>query len=359
MRKIIFLLSFAGLLAGCVVAYLSGLTTPPLPPAYNPPTNSFAKGIYAEGIVESEQANGENTNIYPEVPGTVKQIFVAEGQTVRKGDRLLLIDDSIQRATAEQQLAQTHAAEALLEELRAEPRKENLDVAVAQADAADAALKTAQDTFSKQSAAYQLNPKSVSKDAFDSAANAVAVAKANLEVARRQLSLTRAGAWSYDITNQQMQRDALEKAYQSTQALLAKYILVAPHDGVVLTITPAVGSYVSPQGSFETYTEGQNPVMVIGTPQTSLNVRCYVDEILVSRLPTGSDIKAEMTVRGSGAKVPLKFVRVQPFVSPKIELSDQRAEKVDVRVLPVIFRIDKPQGLKIYPGELVDVYISQ
>jgi HlyD family secretion protein len=55
----------------------------------------------------------------------------------------------------------------------------------------------------------------------------------------------------------------------------------------------------------------------------------------------------------------LEFVRVQPYVSPKIELSDQRQERVDVRVLPVIFKIAKTSNANLYPGELVDVYISE
>ncbi len=66
--------------------------------------------------------------MYPEVAGTVKQIFVSEGQSVKKGQPLLLIDPSIQSATAAQQLAQAQAAHAMLEELKAEPRKETLDV---------------------------------------------------------------------------------------------------------------------------------------------------------------------------------------------------------------------------------------
>ena len=37
MRKLLFVLSAFGLVAGCVVAYLSGITQPPLPPAFNPP----------------------------------------------------------------------------------------------------------------------------------------------------------------------------------------------------------------------------------------------------------------------------------------------------------------------------------
>jgi HlyD family secretion protein len=84
-----------------------------------------------------------------------------------------------------------------------------------------------------------------------------------------------------------------------------------------------------------------------------------VDEILVPRLPDLSKIKAQMSVRGSNVKVAMTFVRVQPFVSPKIELSDQKQELVDVRVLPVIFRIEKPKNVNLYPGSLVDVYIGQ
>ena len=245
MRKLLFVLSFVGLLAGCVVAYVSGITQPPLPPAFNPPTNPYPNGIYAEGMVESDQPSGENINIYPEVSGTVKQILVAEGQEVKKGTVLLVIDDSIQRATVEQLESQAQAAFTLLEELKAQPRKETLDVAEAQVVSAQAALKTAQDELDKQQAAYDLNPKSISKDALDSAANAVATAKANLEVARKQRDLTKAGAWIYDINNQERTYNALYKSYLSASALLSKYTLRAPRDGIVLAINPTVGSFVS------------------------------------------------------------------------------------------------------------------
>jgi len=101
-NKIIFAVASIGILGALVAAYLSGTTQPPLPPAFEPATNPYPSGIYAEGIVESDQPSGENTNVYPEVSGTVKQIPVKEGQEVKKGTVLLQIDDSIQRATAEQ-----------------------------------------------------------------------------------------------------------------------------------------------------------------------------------------------------------------------------------------------------------------
>jgi HlyD family secretion protein len=358
-NKILFALAIVGIVAGIAAAYLFGITNPPLPPVFQPFTDPYANGIYAEGIVESDQPSGENISVYPEVPGTVKQILVAEGQVVRKGEPLVLIDDSIQRATAQQLESQAQAAASLLQELKAEPRKENLDVARAQVESAQATLKTTEDELAKQQAAYEMDPKSISKDALDTAINAAAVAKANLTVAQKQYDLTKAGAWSYDIANQERQQNALQKSYMASSALLSKYTLRAPRDGVVLSINPTPGSFVSPQGSYDSYTQGMLPVLVLGSSQASLNVRCYVDEILVHRLPAPDKMKAQLSIRGSGAKLPLNYVRMQPFVSPKIELSDQRTERVDVRVLPIIFRIGNPGNTKLYPGELVDVFIGE
>ena len=355
----IFVVSIVGVLGGIASAIYSGVTKPALPPAFNPAANPYSSAIYAEGIVESAQNSGENINIYPEVAGTVKEILVSEGQQVKEGQPLIRLDDSIQRATAEQQGSQAEAAKALLEELKAEPRKETLDVADAQVLAAESTLKTAQDTLQKTQTSYEMDPRSVSKDALDGAINAAAVSKANLEVARKQDELTKAGAWVYDIRNQERQQHALERAYASSSALLGKYTLRAPRDGIVLSINTIVGNYASPQGSYDTYTQGADPVIMLGSPPTSLHVRCYVDEILVPRLPAVSTMKAQMSVRGSDVKIPLAFVRVQPFVSPKIELSDQRQERVDVRVLPVIFKIEKTSNVNLYPGELVDVYIGE
>ncbi|MGB9010199.1 MAG: biotin/lipoyl-binding protein [Candidatus Acidiferrales bacterium] len=357
-NKLIIAISLVGILAGTATAYFFSAKKPPLAPVFDPASNPYVSGIYAEGIVESVQSSGENVNIYPEVAGTVTQILVTEGQEVQKSAPLLLIDDSIQRATTEQQKSAAQAARTMLNELRAEPRKENIDIAEAQVLAAQASLKTAQDELNKQKAAYEFDPRSVSKDALDSASNAEALAEANLEVARKQRDLTKAGAWIFDIRNQEKQTDALEKSYRASSALLSKYTLRAPIDGVVLSINSIVGNYVSSQGGYESYSQQMNPVLVLGTPQSNLHVRCYIDEILVPRLPPASKMKAQMSVRGTNVKVPPDFVRVQPFVSPKIELSDERQERVDVRVLPVIFKFEKPKNLNLYPGELVDVYIG-
>jgi len=356
--RVIFVVSGVGLLLAIVSAYLFSQQPKALPPTFEPAANPYGNGIYANGIIESDQGQGANVNIYPEVTGPVTHILLAEGQAVHKGDAILTIDDSVQRATSEQLKSQAEAALALLNELRAQPRAETLAVAAAQVDNAEATLRNARDQLAKQQQSYDLDPKSVSRDALDNARNAEHIAETNLEVVHRQFELTRAGAWTYDIQNQERQYTALSKAYAAAAALLAKYTIRAPTDGVVLAIATAEGSYVSPQGAYNTYTQGFDPLVVMGTPQGRLAVRAYIDEILVHQLGDPRDMHARMFVRGTNVSLPLSFARMQPYISPKIELSDQRQERVDLRVLPIIFRFDNPPGLKLYPGLLVDVYIA-
>jgi len=346
------------MLIGLFSAYYYGIRTKPLPPAFNPAINPFEHGIYATGIVESLQGHGSNIDIFPEVPGTVTNILVNEGDRVAKGTPLLTLDDSVQRATVEQQRAQAEAALSLLQQLKAQPRLENLRVSKAQMDYAAASLKTARDTLAKTKKSYELNPKSVSKDQLDTAENTYQTAKANLEVATRQYQLTKAGAWIYDIRNQQHQYQALVKAYESGKALLAKYVLKAPVDGVILAINTAKGNFASSAGSYDTYTQGFEPTIVMGLPQDFMAVRAYIDEILIPRMLPLPNSKAQMQVRGTDVRIPLEFDRIQPYVIPKIELSNQRTERVDVRVLSVVFRFKRPKDLNIYPGMLVDIYVE-
>lgn len=357
--RTIFLAAGGGFVVALVSAFLFAAHPKPLPPAFAPAANPYPAAIYAEGIVESAQASGSNINLNPEVGGPVVRVFVKEGQAVHAGDPLVGVDDSIQRATADQQVRQAQAAAAMLAELKAEPRAETLHVAEAQLAQAEANRKLAQDQRDKQRASYAMDPRSVSRDALDTAENNAKVAIAAADVARRQYDLTRAGAWVYDVRNQQRQYEAASSAAAAARALLAKYVIRAPADGVVLALNATPGSYVSAQGVYDTYTQGQDPAVVMSTAASGgLQVRCYVDEILIQRLPRDGKIVAQMTLRGSDTKIPLQFVRIQPYLSPKIELSDQRQERVDLRVMPVIFRFTPPPGQAIYPGELADIYIG-
>jgi hypothetical protein len=42
----------------------------------------------------------------------------------------------------------------------------------------------------------------------------------------------------------------------------------------------------------------------------------------------------------------------------RFPFSDAGPGRVDVRVLPVLFRFKPPKGMQVYPGQLVDVYVE-
>lgn len=356
--KFIYALALGGMLAGLGAAFLFGRERPAQPPVFAPVASPYPTAIYANGIIESDQGSGSNVNVYPEVSGVVAEVFVHEGQAVTAGTVLLALDPTVQQAVTDQARSQADAALALLNELKAQPRHETLVIAEAQLTLAQANLKTARDQYDKRRASYETDAHSIARDVVDTAHDAFMQTEAAVKVALEQLALTRAGAWRYDVDNQHKLHEALERAYDAARALLDKYTLRARADGVVLAANATVGSYVSSLGAYDTYTGGQDPVLVLGAPQEYLAVRCFVDEILVSRLPASGQIRAQMSLRGSDVKVPLEFVRVQPYVSPKIELSNQRQERVDLRVLPVIFRFRKHDAT-VFPGQLVDVYIGR
>jgi HlyD family secretion protein len=356
--KLLFIVASIGILAGLASVYVYSAKIKPQPPltvSYNP----YDNGIYASGIIESEQSHGSNINIFPEVAGKVIEIAVAEGKAVQKGEPLFMIDDTVQKEIVAKDEAQAQAALTALAQLRAEPRKENLDVASAQLDYAKANLKNAADQLEKLQKAYKLNRRAISQNVLDNAINAEKIAAESLKVAQSQYGLVKAGAWSYDIENQENQYKAAQQAYQADKALLDKYIVRAPMDGVVLRVGPALGDYVSSQGVYDTYTQGMAPVVTVGKVAPYLAVRCYVDEILTPKLPKPENLEAKMFIRGdSNNAIPLEFVRIQPYTTPNIELSNQKQERVDVRVLPIIFKFKKPANINLFPGQLVDVYLK-
>ena len=304
--KPVYALAVAGVVLAGVSAWLLNEPSTAQPPLFKPASNPYASGIYANGMIESLQDQGADIALNPQVSGAISRIMVRVGQVVRAGQPLMQLDDAIQRATTEQLAAQV--------------------------DNAAATLKNAQDQHTKVEQAFQIDPRAVSRDQLDTARNAEAIAATALKAAA--------------------------KTRDTARVVLGKYVLRAPVDGVVLALTATQGSYASPQGAYDARTQAMLPVALVGTPQGRMEVRAYVDEILVPRLPAPGQMGAVMSVHGSTARIALRFERIQPYVSPKIELSDQRQERVDVRVLPVVFSFAKPVAMNIYPGQQVDIYIG-
>ena len=99
--------------------------------------------------------------------------------------------------------------------------------------------------------------------------------------------------------------------------------------------------------------------LAVGTDRDCLQVRAYVDETLVHELAASSKLIGRMFIRETNTSVPLTFVRVPPYVSPKVELSDEQQERPGVPVVPVIFGFDPLPNFAVHPGQLVDVYIGE
>jgi hypothetical protein len=53
----------------------------------------------------------------------------------------------------------------------------------------------------------------------------------------------------------------------------------------------------------------------------------------------------------------LEFVRFEPYVVPKVSLTGSSTERVDTRVLEVIYRFKDPTT-NVFDGQQMDVYID-
>src|SRR5206468_5814354 len=98
-----------------------------------------------------------------------------------------------------------------------------------------------------------------------------------------------------------------------------------------------------------------NPMILLGRPKP-LYLRVDVDEHEAWRVR--SEASANAAVRGNASlKSPIKFVRFEPFVLPKKSLTGDNTERVDTRVLQVIYRVER-DDLRLFIGQQMDVFIE-
>ena len=98
------------------------------------------------------------------------------------------------------------------------------------------------------------------------------------------------------------------------------------------------------------------PLILLGDTQR-LQVRADVDEVNAPLVRAGSEGVAYL--KGSTTQaIPLSFVRIEPYIVPKKSLTGDNSERVDTRVLQVIFHFDRP-AFPVYAGQQVDVFIKR
>lgn len=278
------------------------MTEPPV----MPPRSSFAETIAAIGLVEP---SSESITMGSHRSGVVEKVYVQLGQGVKAGQPLVKLDT--RELESERQVALAELAEAKAQLTVAESEQEqarrNLDYAEKLSDtrAISAEERTQRETTLATVIAQ-----------VGTARAAIVLAKAKLEV---------------------------------TETEITRSTVCAPMDATVLQLRVRAGEFISAAPA-------ANAWMILG--QTNpLHLRADVDEHEAWRISPAASAVAH--VRGNpDLKAQLEFVRFEPLVIPKKSLTGDATERVDTRVLQVIYRLQNPLPPALFVGQQMDVFIA-
>jgi multidrug efflux pump subunit AcrA (membrane-fusion protein) len=305
------LLSFFGVMGAIYFSNHSGNPPPPEPFSLGTPTESpFDKVVCGTGLVET---NTRNINLGSFVSGIVDRVFVNEGDEIKKGMILVQLDDRDIEADIQYLKKQLNAMNVKMKgsEILYEDSKDQLQ------------------------RIERLKP-----------------------------------GFSVSVDQQQRLRFASKKAindmiqtkadYESSQALLHKAqvektrrIIRSPLDGTVLKVRIRKGEYVNVNVT-------SSILLTVGNI-TPLHVRIQVDEDDLHRLDLKKKNKAKAFLKDKkDIFFDLELVRVEPLVIPKVSLSGSQQERVDTRVIEIIYKIKEKEQIfpQIYVGQQLDVYIE-
>ena len=303
-KRLTFWLALAGLAIAIRLVLSLQHTTPPAPPLAEPTHAPFPDSIGARGLVESID---ENVRIAPAIAGLITKVFVKVGDEVPAGAPLLEQDQRDATAVVAAQQAQ-------LETLRAQIRE---------AEVLLADKKDAWDRMEKLSAT-----KVASVDERQRARYAADGASARLDTMRAELLAAEAL-----LTRSKTQLDLLT--------------IRAPRSGRILQVSTRAGEYATVNPT--------EPLILLGRID-ELQLRAEVDEDNASRVR--KDCRAIAYLKGRRDQpIDLTFIRIEPYILPKKSLTGESSERVDTRVLQIIFRFTAPKT-PIYVGQQMDVFLE-
>jgi RND family efflux transporter, MFP subunit len=306
LKYVLPLLGIAGLGYAIVFTTVLARPDPPQPNQLAMPAESpYPATVSGSGLVE---ANTRNVAVSSFESGVVAAVNVVEGQQVQAGEPLFSLD----RRLAAAQLAQAerdHASTA------------------AQINEADALLADREDQYRRVKGLER----------------GVTVTEDRLMRAQFALQIARAAQISAKA-----HADAAATTVETARVTLDRLTVRAPVSGRVLKVHVRPGEYIAPAGSAE-------PPVLLGGDRP-LHIRVQVDENDVWRL--SPEAPAEAVVRGNrDLRFPLNFVRIEPYVMPKRSLTGDATERIDTRVLEIVYRFD-PGDAPIFIGQQMDVFID-
>lgn len=274
------------------------------------PPSAPAGGSTVAGAGVVEPAS-ELIEIGAQVPGVVDRVYVAAGDRVSAGAPLFSVDSREARAAVDE-------AGARLQRLRQSV----------------AAARTTLSVARRQYALYgeASDPRAVSRQE-------VITRQGSVEDAAAQVAVAQASA-----------REA-EAQLNSARVALARHLVRAPRAATVLQLRTRAGEYASAgqQGS-----GNQDPLMTMGVTDP-LHVRIDIDENEIARVALGQS--ALVSPRGAaGQQVRATFVRAEPLIVPKRSLTNASTERVDIRVLQLIYALPA-DSRGFFVGQQVDGFV--
>ena len=310
----------------------------------------FIGGI---GIVEPV---GEAVSIGTEMPGIVTSVKVKAGDKVAKGDPLFQLDDRTAQANLAIARADLLSAEAKLRELESEIPPTQAKVAAAEAQLAQANADVQNAKLQLERGEPLLRAAAISAEEMDIRKLAVRINEARVLEARARVQeavgMLDKIAGANGAPTLDAQRAAIEQAranLNKQQVAVDMHTVRSPLDATVLQVRIRVGEF-APAAVLA------DALMVLGVVDP-LHIRVDIDESEIPRFHPGA--KAYASVRGrANVQVPLEFVRAEPYVIPKRVLSGSVSERVDTRVLQLIYQAT-PAELGAVSGQQVDVYIEE
>jgi len=297
-----------GILAAVWAAYSVVRTQPrraPTDPPSPPAVSDFEKTVAAVGLIE---ASTENIWVGTPLAGVVTKVFVTAGQNVRSGEPLFELDTR---------------------QLRAELAVRQQAVLVARARARVAEARVADARRQLEFAEQVKDKRAVSAEELTRRRSAVETASAELDEVTSEIA-------------------AAESQAQAVQVDLERSVVRASIAAEVLQVKVRVGEFAPAAAT-------SNPLILLGRSKP-LHVRVDVDEHEAWRVREGAPAVGH--VRGNAAaKARLRFVRFEPFVVPKRSLTGDSTERVDTRVLQIIYRVDG-DDIPLFIGQQLDVFID-
>ena len=309
-RQILPVAALLGLIAAAIFI-LAGmpdrdLSEPGREPPRAPEALADSARVAGSGVVEP---SSETIQLGSALSGLITGLYVQPGDRVTEGEMLFTVD--------------ARAARAQLREAEA---------AIAEARAAIAEARSTQATAASQLELYR------------NVEDAAAVSRA--EVIRAE---GEAAAANERLRLAQARLQAAQARAGSAQTQIAQLTVRAPIAGQILAVNIRKGEYVSTMGA------SAQPFIEMGQTDP-LHVRIDIDEEQAPRLALGEP--ATVSPRGAADRqVRASFVRAEPLVVPKRSLTNSAAERVDVRVLQVIYELPETDGL-FRVGQQVDAYIA-